>query len=667
MSMSLGPIVHRCTPFAIPESSGFRRDSSPRYTTGPRTLSGTCLRPPSPFLWRIALRLRERSTVMDTAENADSTECATRQAPDCALTERERARQALQAEIDVHRQQIIRKMRRMNGLLTINCLPPELLAEIFRVWIDATKNLPYLSHRWIKIAHVCHLWREVALSSPRLWSDLTIGTIDWTREMLARSKQAPLSILLSSLYSHPWSPEAFRLVLGELSRIEKFEICGVDLIARQLVLCPSAPLLHSLIFTGLERPLYNPGNYTTRDRTVATAFEAVDLPKLSYLELKESHVSWSSPLFKPALTRLLFHESGTRYPDTDFAQVLRVLESMPLLQTLDLAGVLPILPDDESPLPVLDHYISLPALQTLAIAGRAKSCAFLLQHLKASVTSLYADCRNMNPADAKILAPAIAAKLRRPWSTNSTVPLRLMHFTDSYIVAWDEMYPLETLVRMYSLGLPEPKPRLKLFAPGIVVEAMLEVLAALPLAEMRLCVIGGERYDSYSRVWPKLFESIHHVAELAIYESSNHALVKTLQQPTPVSAGQRLGRRRKQKKTELLLPRLKVLSLNFVRFRDYVYETEENSLFASYKKMLKTRQTTRHQIEKLVIRNAINLNSGDCGSLKPMVKEVEWDKLEDWSDGDHDDDDDDEEDYSDEDDYDFPLEYDDVEIEDFWS
>lgn len=160
----------------------------------------------------------------------------------------------------------------MNGLLTINCLPPELLAEIFRVWIDATKNLPYLSHMWIKIAHVCHLWREVALSSPRLWSDLTIGTIDWTREMLARSKQAPLSILLSSLYGHPWSPEACKLVLLELSRIERFEIHGVDSIARQLVLCPSAPLLHSFIFIGLERPLYNLGNDTIRFHTVVMAF-----------------------------------------------------------------------------------------------------------------------------------------------------------------------------------------------------------------------------------------------------------------------------------------------------------------------------------------------------------------------------------------------------------
>ncbi|KIP05545.1 hypothetical protein PHLGIDRAFT_56682, partial [Phlebiopsis gigantea 11061_1 CR5-6] len=101
--------------------------------------------------------------------------------------------QVLQAEVDAHKQQIIEKTRRMNHLLTINRLPPELLGEILLYWMETAKGQSATTDRkWTKIAHVCHHWREVALSSPRLWSSFTLGPLDWTREMLARSKRAPL-------------------------------------------------------------------------------------------------------------------------------------------------------------------------------------------------------------------------------------------------------------------------------------------------------------------------------------------------------------------------------------------------------------------------------------------------------------------------------------------
>ena len=248
----------------------------------------------------------------------------------------------------------------MNGLLTVNRLPPELLAEIFLHWTNATKRLSHSSHRWMEITHVCHLWREVALSSPRIWSGLTVGSFDRTREMLARSKDAPLRIAALSPYDSDAHRNlgALKLVLKELSRIEEIELRCMDVTGSQLEIGASAPLLRSFIFTGLEIPPY----YASGNRSIAMAFEKVNMPRLSYLELKESYISWSSPLFKPSLTQLSFHGPGAHYRDADFAQVLRVLESMPLLQALDLTGVLPALPDDDSPLHTLDHHVSLPAL-----------------------------------------------------------------------------------------------------------------------------------------------------------------------------------------------------------------------------------------------------------------------------------------------------------------
>lgn len=41
---------------------------------------------------------------------------------------------------------------------------------------------------WIIISHVCHLWREVALNSPRFWSTFAGAGAEFTGAMLARSK-----------------------------------------------------------------------------------------------------------------------------------------------------------------------------------------------------------------------------------------------------------------------------------------------------------------------------------------------------------------------------------------------------------------------------------------------------------------------------------------------
>ncbi|KAI0045364.1 hypothetical protein FA95DRAFT_1476973, partial [Auriscalpium vulgare] len=91
---------------------------------------------------------------------------------------------------------------RLNALTPIARLPSEILARIFSFAARAEPipggySTSPASKRmgWIKVTHVCHYWREVALAHPALWErvSFSIGP-EWTEELLARSKGAPIIV-----------------------------------------------------------------------------------------------------------------------------------------------------------------------------------------------------------------------------------------------------------------------------------------------------------------------------------------------------------------------------------------------------------------------------------------------------------------------------------------
>jgi F-box-like len=84
------------------------------------------------------------------------------------------------------------------------CLPPEVLAEIFYYcspenWID---DNPHDKRATMLSSHVCRLWRQVALSMPRLWSSLSLeirtanyeSSLSLAKSWLSRSGGCPLKL-----------------------------------------------------------------------------------------------------------------------------------------------------------------------------------------------------------------------------------------------------------------------------------------------------------------------------------------------------------------------------------------------------------------------------------------------------------------------------------------
>jgi hypothetical protein len=89
----------------------------------------------------------------------------------------------------------------------IHWVPPELLAQIFLVFVDFMKSdeerlhddATVLHHPSVTISHVCQRWRNIAISIPSLWSCLayhgTLWQVDLRPTFINRSGNTPLDII----------------------------------------------------------------------------------------------------------------------------------------------------------------------------------------------------------------------------------------------------------------------------------------------------------------------------------------------------------------------------------------------------------------------------------------------------------------------------------------
>jgi hypothetical protein len=95
-----------------------------------------------------------------------------------------------------------------NALLSpVRSLPPELLAEIFSHCIPAWRQRasPYIKRATMLCSHVCGQWRDIALSTPRLWACLSFSihkhdssSTDLLNQLwLSRTGECPLTLHIS--------------------------------------------------------------------------------------------------------------------------------------------------------------------------------------------------------------------------------------------------------------------------------------------------------------------------------------------------------------------------------------------------------------------------------------------------------------------------------------
>ena len=304
---------------------------------------------------------------------------------------REHQLQAIDAEIKSLEESIRVLRRRRNALAPISSLPTEVIITIFTLLrgpvasSDASPSLTTSKERsghlpWIRVAHVCHHWRELALDQPLLWShiDFTLFSSAGTAEILARAKTVPLH-LEAIVPIGRWGDAQFSAFRNELqahvSHICNLAIGGDQSQLRKILegLVSAAPTLEYL---SLSCETHRNGTISSRVFVPDNIFDGTT-PRLSGLVLRNCDISWKSPLLR-GLKHLDIH---TPFERPGLSAWLDMLCEMAQLKKLILHWATPALPHD-SPLPTnVERIVTLPSISHLEISTSARDCGLALAHL----------------------------------------------------------------------------------------------------------------------------------------------------------------------------------------------------------------------------------------------------------------------------------------------
>ena len=296
---------------------------------------------------------------------------------------RKHLQQGIDAEIKALEESTgIRALRlRRNALSPISTLPPEVFNVIFSLLCPPSPDRdPDYHLARLRVSHVCHQWRQIALNQPLLWSYVNFATVSLAGaiEILLRAKSAPL--YLDARISHRWDIDRFRTFRTELqSRITY--ICHLRITASDFrlqrtlkELSSPAPILESLV-------IFSHGGLCDGEMDLVlpdTLFNGFT-PRLSCIKLFYCEISWTSPLLKGLrhLRHLEIHLTPLDAMPT-LAAWLDALEEMSRLKTLALRSASPAVQSFSFD---VERTATLPSLNHLEISATPEECALALAHL----------------------------------------------------------------------------------------------------------------------------------------------------------------------------------------------------------------------------------------------------------------------------------------------
>ncbi|TFK50702.1 hypothetical protein OE88DRAFT_1751748 [Heliocybe sulcata] len=435
-------------------------------------------------------RLRINSPPQSTLESPDMT-ILTRRAE---IEEQIRLSAALQ-----ERDEVIRLKRVLNSLVHIASLPDELLIEIFALYPYAEDSsraefeplLPAPYH-WLRYTHICHHWRQLALQTPSLWTDIVLtNRVECIQEMLKRSSLAAVTV--SNAPGRSVAPHMLQLCLGGLHHVRTLRI---------------------RISVGLLKALAN-----TEYRNDGS------IENLTVLLEPACHREPDGSEYAHALGRFLTTIGSHGLKKLQVTSILLFLHLMPTLPSLTsfiwtkpwsssgravVICAIDAVPSGSETLGRLELHIS----------NGIHSCEYLLRHLRIRKdTSMNLHVRNVLSIDE---VQHFASLLATSALSDSFLTIELMHSDDECVEfkGWMEVLPHEA-----ELGRAAPVPKMRLIIDTDarfdnipqVGDLLLEVLPVAKVDYVRLGTLlpHGSTISPIS-ARPEVLSSMRHATKLYV-------------------------------------------------------------------------------------------------------------------------------------------------------
>ncbi|KAI0061052.1 hypothetical protein BV25DRAFT_1992574 [Artomyces pyxidatus] len=230
---------------------------------------------------------------------------------------------------------------------------------------------------WINVTHVCRRWREIALSTPRLWIvvDFSLGP-SWLKEVLARSKHLPIAL---DNNSSPIPYKAANIISCNIFR-------ATSMVLRDLE--DDSDGCSSIYDISLSRPaplLQNLSLHSVPSFALPFKLFGNHAPQLRRLSLTNCWaLPWTSNIWKQLVHLDLTFLNPTN-PDEDtplLEDFLCLLETTTALETLKLHQFVPCVDASED-----IQIVNLPHLRLFIVNGDAAQCASFIVRLRIPPTA----------------------------------------------------------------------------------------------------------------------------------------------------------------------------------------------------------------------------------------------------------------------------------------
>ncbi|KAJ7075246.1 hypothetical protein B0H15DRAFT_956651 [Mycena belliarum] len=249
-----------------------------------------------------------------------------------------------------------------NAPYPVLTLPPEIILEIFERFLPNYPGFPLVvgPRSPLLLCRICRQWRQIALSTPALWTSILIKNInspdqlELLRAWLARSGDLPLSIGIVATNNGPRCTEILQAALAHCRRWEQAElIVPINIMP---LLQAEMPLLRALTIGPVVVPVGGDG--------VVSVFEhAPQLKRLTHLDAVALYPHECAEILAEALN--LVHCSFMVLMSTDEIPVLPAPIPLPYLRHLTLLSDLSDTSDGDFSYMDLLYNFTLPALHTL--------------------------------------------------------------------------------------------------------------------------------------------------------------------------------------------------------------------------------------------------------------------------------------------------------------